>query len=133
MGDPVRRSLTKGQKRGILFNQRGDCPWCGLVLNLARHDFEIDHATPLALGGEDTLANMQMLHVWCHREKTHGNEQGRIQGDIKKIAKAKRVRAKHEGTWPASKNPIPGHKHDTFKRKIGGRTVRRQPKGSDHV
>jgi len=31
---------------------------------------EVDHKTPLSLGGKDEWVNLQLLHRHCHDEKT---------------------------------------------------------------
>ena len=51
--------------------------------------FDLDHRIPLALGGEDVESNLHPLCRPCHSLKT--------KGDIKTIAKAKRVEARHTG------------------------------------
>lgn len=55
-----------------------------------RKGFDLDHRIPLALGGEDVEANLHPLCRPCHKLKT--------QGDVKTIAKAKRVEARHTGS-----------------------------------
>lgn len=35
-----------------------------------RKVFEADHLTPIALGGQNTLDNVQILCITCHKEKT---------------------------------------------------------------
>lgn len=80
-------AIKRATVNGVQF-----CERCG---NLCV-SFEIDHATPDGLGGEPALANAVLLCKPCHREKTAG--------DIGKIAKAKRVEAKHVGaTRPKAK------------------------------
>lgn len=56
-------------KAKLLQMQKGECPRCGLYF---RDDdmLEIDHITPTALGGKDTLANKWVYHRHCHDEKT---------------------------------------------------------------
>jgi 5-methylcytosine-specific restriction endonuclease McrA len=66
----------------------GSCEGCGLPLHVGR--FHYDHILPDALGGTPTLDNCQVLCVACHGKKTAGT-------DVPRIAKAKRVRAKHLG------------------------------------
>lgn len=47
-----------------------------------------DHVIPLAIGGDDDLANIQILCPECNREKTSA--------DLKMIAKCRRKRRKHD-------------------------------------
>jgi 5-methylcytosine-specific restriction enzyme A len=54
---------------------------------------EFDHIVPVALGGDNSLTNCQVLCRKCHRFKSdHPRD-----GDKSKIAKADRVREKHSG------------------------------------
>lgn len=41
------------------------------------HDREIDHKIPIALGGEHTEANIQILCKPCHKDKTKGNSEAK--------------------------------------------------------
>jgi RNA-directed DNA polymerase len=61
--------LMGSTKAKLLQIQKGICPRCGLYF---RDDdlLEIDHITPVALGGKDTLANKWVYHRHCHDEKT---------------------------------------------------------------
>jgi RNA-directed DNA polymerase len=61
--------LMGSTKAKLLQIQKGMCPRCGLYF---RDDdlLEIDHITPTALGGKDTLANKWVYHRHCHDEKT---------------------------------------------------------------
>ncbi len=43
------------------------CPWCNEpIYNI--NDFSWDHITPRALGGADTLENLQPMHKHCNNE-----------------------------------------------------------------
>ncbi len=61
----------------------GKCQKCGLPF--AGKKMHFDHILPLALNGESTLANCQVLCEPCHKEKT-GKE------DVPRIRKADRVK-----------------------------------------
>jgi len=61
------------------------CEGCGVLCK----KFEIDHIIPDGLTGEPTFENSRLLCPECHGEKT--------KKDVKSIAKAKRVEAKHLG------------------------------------
>lgn len=61
----------------------GKCQKCGLPF--AGKKMHFDHILPLALYGESTLANCQVLCEPCHKEKT-GKE------DVPRIRKADRVK-----------------------------------------
>lgn len=61
------------------------CEECGVMCKR----FQIDHVIPDGLTGEPTFENSRLLCLECHGEKT--------KKDVKSIAKAKRVEAKHLG------------------------------------
>lgn len=108
----MRRALTKGQRIDLLHLHSGRCHICGQTINLAREDMHVEHVIPLAMGGADDLTNMQPAHVGCHAEKT--------KIDVRAIAKAKRVAAKHNGTWRPPRNPVPGSRATKWKKKLDG-------------
>jgi RNA-directed DNA polymerase len=58
-----------GREALLLQQQHGRCRWCGLYFR-EKGGWELDHMTPLAAGGPRTLANLQLLHPWCHDAKT---------------------------------------------------------------
>lgn len=66
----------------------GKCQKCGLPF--AGKKMHFDHILPLALNGESTLANCQVLCEPCHKEKT-GKE------DVPRIRKADRSRRAARG------------------------------------
>lgn len=110
----VVRSLHR--KLGIFQDHLGICHICGARIDGVREPWHLDHIIPLALGGEDTEANLAPVHAKCHATKT--------KGDVKTIAKAKRVHAKHHGAREA-KSPLPGGRRSRWKRKITGEVVER--------
>ena len=61
--------LTRNRVSYLLRLQQGKCALCGLYL---REDdvLEIDHLVPLALGGQEVVLNLQVLHRHCHDQKT---------------------------------------------------------------
>ncbi|QFP94882.1 HNH endonuclease [Mycobacterium phage Marshawn] len=64
-----RERFRRAIKRG-----KPDCAVCGLPIDYeANHldplSFQIDHVTPLARGGTDTLDNIQACHRRCNRDK----------------------------------------------------------------
>lgn len=68
----------------------GKCQKCGA--NLKVGEGEYDHIIPLALTGESTLANCQVLCKVCHR-----GAGAKTADDVKNISKAKRREEKHIG------------------------------------
>lgn len=57
-----------------------------------------DHIVPLKDGGTNSESNLQLVLADAHREKTIDENRAR--------AKEKRIRLKHAGLWPPSRNPI---------------------------
>ena len=66
---------------------------------------------------DDSDENLRPAHVDCHKDKT--------KGDVKAIAKAKRIESKHIGAKAKSRNPMPGSKASKWKRTMDGRTILR--------
>ncbi|MBW8617184.1 MAG: HNH endonuclease [Hyphomicrobiales bacterium] len=62
--------------------------------------------------------NLQILCKSCHRAKT-------THSDIQRIAKNKRLKARHLGARAPSSRPIPGSRHSPWKRKLDGSVVKR--------
>ena len=66
---PKRRALRAAEKTQILKRQKYKCARCK-KMDLSKTVPHFDHKTPLALGGSDTLRNIQGLCGTCHAEKT---------------------------------------------------------------
>lgn len=86
----ARRNFTKSiivarikaaTKDGVVY-----CDGCGLMV---KGGFEIDHIRADGLLGDPTFENSRLLCLPCHKEKT--------KDDVARIAKAKRVEARHLG------------------------------------
>lgn len=78
---PERKRLTAAERTKIFKRQKNKCADCKLELT---RDIPVhfDHKRPIALGGSDTLRNIQALCPTCHAKKTRE--------DRDKIAKDKR-------------------------------------------
>ena len=76
---------------------------------------EIDHITPLVLGGQHREANLRLLCHECHKAKTAL--------DVKLKAKVARVRKKHLGIRKPSRFAC--SRDSRFKKTIDGRVVLR--------
>ena len=115
----TRRRLTPSQKAEILERQAWTCG-CGKGCDLRGQAVEYDHMLPLALGGADTLENMQALLVDHHKAKTRD--------DIKRIRKADRQKKYHEtGRSRARRGPpLQGRGFDKrFTRRMDGTVEKR--------
>ena len=95
-----RRAIPAKVREKLIEANAGICPVCGEEAD----KWEIDHIIPLALGGEDLPGNLESKCYRCHRLKTTG--------DVKQIAKVRRLEEKRLGT-----------KRKRWKRKIGGKAV----------
>lgn len=58
--------LSKGLIAKLLQLQKGKCPCCRQSLG---NDYHLDHKMPLALGGDNTDDNMQLLRSTCNLKK----------------------------------------------------------------
>jgi 5-methylcytosine-specific restriction enzyme A len=95
----ARASEFSKKVRGLAFARcKGKCEKCGAVLKVSEGEY--DHVIPLALTGESTLDNCQVLCRPCHRDPG-----AKTADDVKRIAKAKRTEAAHRGIT-APKQPI---------------------------
>ena len=98
--------------------RKGLCAACSQKIEAGKA-WDIDHILPLALGGTNEPNNLQILCRPCHGAKTN-------QSDIPRIAKTKRLKARHLGARAPSIRPIPGSRRSTWKRKMDGSVVRRE-------
>ena len=76
----TRRRLSPKARAEIISAHGGVCSACG-----GSGPLELDHVLPLALGGEDSAANLIPLCVPCHR-----GIGAKTAKDVAQIAKAKR-------------------------------------------
>ena len=111
-----RRSLSRLARIRIFDSNNGVCSICGGKIQVGER-WQADHRLPLALGGEDTEANMWPVHEQCHKDKTAD--------DVGKVRKADRQRAKHLGI-KRKRKPMPGSKASGWKKKFDGTAVRRE-------
>lgn len=53
----------------LLKRQNGVCPMCKRKFK-TDDAMDVDHVVPKRLGGKDVMINFQLLHRYCHNEKT---------------------------------------------------------------
>ena len=58
--------LSAGLTSKLFKLQRGKCACCGLPLG---DDYHLDHIMPIALGGQNTDDNIQLLRAKCNQQK----------------------------------------------------------------
>lgn len=111
-----RKKRTPLQRLAIFERDKGVCHICCEKIDGTKEAWELEHKVPFALTRDDSDENLAPAHVSCHRKKTRE--------DKAQIAKANRVRAKHNGAG-SPKAPLPGGRNSKFKKKIGGGVVLR--------
>lgn len=79
----------------------GNCESCGMRLKAG--EAEYDHRIAFYLSRDSSLDNCQVLCRPCHR-----GVGAKTADDQHIIAKVKRIKAKHEGTFPPSKARLRG-------------------------
>ena len=92
----------------------GCCEKCHARLKTG--ESEGDHILPCALGGDNSLENLQILCKVCHKEKT--------KNDVRSVRKADRQRDKYTGAKTSTSRPIPGSKRSGIRKRMNG-TVER--------
>lgn len=75
----------------------GKCALTGRKI-MPGDEWDLDHETPLSMGGRHAESNLRVVWRPAHREKTAAEATAR--------AKADRIRAKHLGVYPQSKARI---------------------------
>lgn len=91
VGTTRRKPLTTSQKLKLVEDQKGICPLCNQRMVPGEKLID-EHLQPLGLAGSNDLGNRAMVHATCAYAKTFGAE-----GDIAKIAAAKRKKARSLG------------------------------------
>lgn len=77
----------------------GKCEKCEMKLKVGTGEY--DHVIPYYISRDSSLSNCQVLCTPCHRAPG-----AKTADDQRDIAKVKRIKMKHEGTYPASKAKI---------------------------
>lgn len=118
----MRRPLSTTQRLALFLTANGACQACGWRLTPGTR-WEIDHIIPIALGGDNTEANLQVLCAACHGSKT-------ARQDAPRLAKAARQRARHLGATQAQ-SLIPGSRRSAWQKRVDGRVQRRSARRTD--
>ena len=112
-----RQFFSTSFRLNLFLKRKGACARCYQKIDAGKA-WDIDHIIPLGLGGTNEAKNLQILCKPCHQSKTS-------QSDIPRIAKTKRLKARHLGARSPSTRPIPGSRRSPWKRKLDGSVVRR--------
>lgn len=91
VGTTPRKPLTSTQRLKLFEAHGGRCCLCGRLIR-AGEPWIDEHLRALGLGGQNDWDNRAPAHVACANEKTHGKD-----GDLARIAKAKRQKMRHLG------------------------------------
>ena len=110
-----RKQFSKRDLSKRLAEFGGKCRMCGCTID-ATTGLEWDHRIPLAIGGDDTLDNLEPLCIRDHRLKT--------KGDVKRIAKTTRQRQRNLGIRKPS--TFAASRDSRFKKKINGDVIDRR-------
>ena len=113
-----RPTFSTSFRLNLFLMRKGLCAACTQKIDAGKA-WDIDHILPLALGGTNEPDNLQILCKPCHRAKT-------TKSDVPRIAKTKRLKARHLGACAPSRRPIPGSRRSPWKRKMDGSLVRRE-------
>jgi len=97
MGDRV--EFSKKTRVEAFARCAGKCESCGMKLKAGEGEY--DHVIPYFISRDSSLSNVQVLCVPCHR-----GVGAKTSDDQRIISKVRRVKMKHEGTFPASKAKI---------------------------
>lgn len=87
----TRKGSSPSKKLAMHEKQGGICPLCSQPM-VAGEKLIDEHLTALGLGGTNDDSNRALVHATCAYAKTFGDE-----GDIAKIAEAKRRKIRHLG------------------------------------
>lgn len=98
----------------LIMRAEGVCASCGIKI-LATKDFEFDHIKALINGGTHSEDNLQVVHSWCHKEKTAA--------DVAEKSRTYRKRKANLGI--KKRSSFACSRGSKWKRKISGEVVLR--------
>ena len=134
-GKPKRRAVPPHMLVSVAILQAVNgglrCPLCTKVLT-TNHKRILEHLTPVAFGGQNSIDNLRWVHAECAARKTNGNAATSASGDLHKIAKAKRLAKAQEvheavlaGTHKREPSRLKSRGFDrTFRKRMNGRVER---------
>src|SRR6476660_1455781 len=74
---PPRKKISFGLRWRVAAAQGFLCALCGETLG---EEIDVDHILPVCSGGSDSMSNLQVLHLRCHRRKTRFENGARNRG-----------------------------------------------------
>jgi 5-methylcytosine-specific restriction protein A len=102
VGTTVRKALTPTQRLKMFEAHKGMCVLCGAKIHAGERWID-EHVTALGLSGSNDLKNRGPAHRKCAEDKTFGKD-----GDLAKVAKAKRQKIRHLGIHQPKGRPLQG-------------------------
>ena len=105
------------------------CPICHTSL-AAMDERVLEHMVPHELGGLSDETNLRWVHKECAATKTNGRKATVVDGDLHKIAKAKRLQRAHEAHEAAVLGKPASAQEATvaYRRRIPSRPFPKRPK-----
>jgi 5-methylcytosine-specific restriction protein A len=94
---PRRPHMSQKRRAAIFSAHNGVCYLCGGKIQ-AGEGWDAEHVIAWEISSDDSDDNLRPAHRRCHAPKTAK--------DAAVIAKLKRMKAKHEGSWPRSRAPL---------------------------
>lgn len=94
----------------------GKCEMCDMPFNGKRREFH--HILAANDGGDNTLENMLVLCVGCHKPLTRAY--------TIELRKAERIHSKHNGAMKPTSRPMPGGRNSPLRKKMDGSVVQRK-------
>jgi hypothetical protein len=93
-------SIAKdGVEDALVLKSGGNCWLCDGELNIASDDIEVDHDTPVDIGGTEALANLNLSHTECNRfKKAHASR------DVRNFLRFKRFYTSSGGSIDYTKS-----------------------------
>ncbi len=119
VGTTLRKPLTPTQRLKLFEAFQGRCVLCDRKIEVGEPWID-EHLRALGLGGSNVAENRGPAHKACAVAKAHGKD-----GDLARIAKAKRVKMRHIGVKTRKGPPMPGSKASPWKRRMDGTLERR--------
>lgn len=102
VGTTARKGSSQTKKLAMHERQKGICPLCNKEM-LSGEKLIDEHLRALGLGGSNDDSNRALVHATCAYAKTYGSD-----GDLAKIAKAKRQKMRHLGINQPKGRPLTG-------------------------
>lgn len=102
LGTTKRKPLTPTQRLALFERHRGICVLCSGKIHAGQPWID-EHLRALGLGGSNDPDNRGPAHAECADAKTHGAD-----GDLARIAKAKRQKMASLGIKPEGRRKLQG-------------------------